>query len=186
MKFFILFCLWIPFISYGGGEVLPLEERTPEVREAIITILKVDGKEVSLSNLSSIKVLSLSTVYITGRYIKSLKPGDFSGLSSLEWLFLSDNELSKLPEGIFSGLSSLRKLSLDRNQLSELPRGIFSGLTALEELRLHGNKLIELPEGVFSGLSSLKRLDLGGNELSESSKKAVRQTTVKDCRILFP
>ena len=79
MKFFILFCLWVPFISYGVGEILPLEERTPAVREAIIHALSESGKKVSLSNLSSIEQLVLKN-----DFIKVLKPGDFSGLSSLK------------------------------------------------------------------------------------------------------
>ena len=157
MRFFILFCLWVPFISYGGdGKILLLEERTPQVRRAIIDALKTAGEVFTLSNLSIIDTLSME-----GLYIKSLKPGDFSGLTSLKILNLKDNQLSELPEGVFSGLSSLREIDLE------------------------DNKLIELPEGVFSELSALKTLNLKGNELSESSKKAVHQTTVKDCKILF-
>ena len=128
MKFFILFSLWDSFYLSRRGS-LPIEERTPAVRKAIISALRSNDKEILLSNLSTIEELFLVS---ESERIKSLKPGDFSGLSSLRRLSLFGNQLMELPEGVFSGLSSLRWLQLGSNRLGKLPEGVFSGFLLWE------------------------------------------------------
>ena len=99
---------------------------------------------------------------------RSLKEGDFDGLSGLQYLALSSSDdLTELPDRIFSGLSSLQVLHLSNSHLAELPTGVFSGLSGLQELHLSNIHLAELPTGVFSGLSGLQKLYLIYNDLNE-------------------
>ena len=98
--------------------------------------------------------------------VRTLKVGDFAGLTSLTILGLESIDLDELPEGLFAGLTSLKFLNLGYNRLTELPAGVFSGLTSLERLRLTSNDLSRLPAGVFDGLSNLKELELDYNDLT--------------------
>ncbi len=144
-------------------EFTPVCDRTPQVRDAIVSIVPgvSDCKNVTKSHLALIINLNLSDQNIT-----ALKAGDFDGLSSLRILTLYKNTLSSLPVDIFSGLDSLNRLDLGSNQLSSLPVGIFSGLSSLNRLNLSYNHLTSLPADSFSGLSSLSSLSLSSNRLS--------------------
>ena len=144
-------------------EFTPVCDRTPQVRDAIVSIVPgvSDCKNVTQSHLALITNLNLSDQNIT-----TLKAGDFDGLSSLRILTLYKNTLSSLPVGIFSGLSSLNRMDIGSNQLSSLPVGIFSGLSSLNRLNLSYNRLTNLPADSFSGLSSLSSLSLSSNRLS--------------------
>ena len=144
-------------------EFTPVCDRTPQVRDAIVSIVPgvSDCKDVTKSHLALIINLNLSDQNIT-----TLKAGDFDGLSSLRILTLYKNTLSSLPVGIFSGLSSLNRMDIGSNQLSSLPVGIFSGLSSLNRLNLSYNRLSSLPADSFSGLSALSSLSLSSNRLS--------------------
>ena len=140
-----------PEVTPPVSTVTPLSERTPQVRDAIVTEAR----------LASFYSLALDSWNIT-----SLKAGDFDGLTSLTTLSLSNNQLGTLPAGIFNGLTSLTSLDLSSNQLSALPADIFDGLTSLATLNLWSNPLNTLPEGLFEGLTSLTTLNLGYNHLN--------------------
>ena len=103
--------------------------RTEQVRDKIvIAITSVsDCADVTTAQLADVTELPLYTADI-----KSLQPGDFSGLTALERLELDGNELTSLPDNVFSGLTALERLYLYGNELTSLPAGVFSGLTALE------------------------------------------------------
>ena len=147
----------------NAPEFTPVCDRTPQVRDAIVSIVPgvSDCKNVTQSHLALIINLNLSDQNIT-----ALKAGDFDGLSSLRILTLYKNTLSSLPVDIFSGLDSLNRLDIGSNQLSSLPAGIFSGLSSLNRLNLSYNHLTSLPADSFSGLSSLSSLSLSSNRLS--------------------
>ncbi|WP_152535157.1 Calx-beta domain-containing protein, partial [Candidatus Synechococcus spongiarum] len=120
---------------------------------------------------------------LSGRGIKSLKVGDFNGLSKVRILHLEDNALTTLPDNVFSGLSSLEQLYLgpysngtfiptgkggssywaSRNPLTSISADAFSGLSKLKHLSMSNNSLISLPEDVFDGLSNLVGLSLYNN-----------------------
>ena len=139
---------------------LPVCERTPEVRDAIVDEARVDSCE-------DVDATALSRIYSIFLYrLDSLKEGDFRGLTSLEYLYLEERRLTALPAGVFDGLTSLERLYLGRNHLSALPVGVFDGLIALESLYLDRNHLSALPVGVFNGLTRLQRLDLSNNRLT--------------------
>ena len=95
--------------------------RTEQVRDAIVaaTLGVSDCADVTTTQLSGVTVLSLNN-----RGIKSLQPGDFSGLTALEELDLSDNELGSLPDGVFSGLTALGLLGLGGNAEDPLPLAV--------------------------------------------------------------
>ena len=139
----------------------PLNERTPQVRDAIVRATKVNSVQMTEAHLASITRLDLQDEAIT-----SLKAGDFDGLTRLTWIQLSDNELSSLPEDVFDGLTALKYLYLYNTNLSSLPAGVFDGLSSLKRLGLQSNKLSSLPAGVFDGLSSLEWLVLYDNDLT--------------------
>ena len=108
---------------------------------------------------------NLAFLLIMGSELAELPPGVFSGLGSLQYLILSNNRLTDLPEDVFSGLSRLQFLFLDGNRLNALPDGI-SDLSNLNTLVLSKNQLTALPDGMFSGLSSLETAFLDGNQLT--------------------
>ncbi len=98
--------------------IVPVSERTPAVRDAIVDALPdVDSaEEVTDADLATITELVLRESGLT-----ALKIGDFSGLTGLESINLHDNQLTSLPFGIFEGLTSLKKLRLGRNTLEPFP-----------------------------------------------------------------
>ena len=98
---------------------------------------------------------------LSGKGIKSLKAGDFNGLSKVRILHLHNNALTTLPEGVFSGLSNLRHLWLYKNNLTSLPEDIFSGLSNLRTVWLQRNNLTSFPEDIFDGLSDLRSIHCG-------------------------
>ncbi len=128
-------------LAYGQN-ILPVCERTPQVRDAIVAKLKKAYAPITcvLANemLDTIQTLSLMNENIT-----SLKAGDFSGLTSLKHLELRRNQLSALPKGIFQGLPLVEVIALDNNQLSSLPDRVFFGLHSLELVTLHDNNFSE-------------------------------------------
>ena len=85
-------------------------DRTGEVREAILgRLADLDGcATVTDDHLSGID----GEIDLSDLEIRSVKVGDFNGLSGLEELTLSQNDLSTLPSGVFDDLSSLNSLNL--------------------------------------------------------------------------
>ena len=158
-------------IQTGVGESLTLEaaasgicDRTAQVRDAILEMLP-DTSDCAL--VTDMDLGGITRLWLSEKGITTLKSGDFSGLSNLQWLILDNNELSALPEGIFDNLTGLQRLHLYNNELSRLPDGVFDDLTGLEMLIFGNNRLTELPDGIFDNLTSLIDLTLSGNELNE-------------------
>ena len=144
-------------------------DRTPDVRFAIMSALEArDCAKVTaaqLAGITGLRFLRLSDPGYTG-VVRSLKAGDFHGLSGLTSLDLSRHQLSALPAGVFAGLDGLTSLRLDGNRLTTLPASAFTGLDGLTSLRLDGNRLTTLPAGVFAGPDGLTSLRLDGNRLT--------------------
>ena len=156
-------------LSFTGQltEFLPISQRTPQVRDLILLLVRarfqqgISANQVTEEHLSSITLLQLFNKSIT-----SLKTGDFSGLPSLEKLNLDNNSLANLPTDVFNGLSKLKELWLQNNALTNLSEDVFNGLSALEKLQLASNSLTSLPENVFDGLTNLTTLELSSNHLT--------------------
>ena len=136
----------------GEGSVsapVSSSDRTPQVAEAILNVVKLDYPSVtSFGDITDIHLVGITVLYLNGKNITALKSGDFKGLTSVTELRLNGNQLTTLPEGIFDGLTALRNLNLYNNHLSSLPDGLFQGLTALTQLRLGGNSVDPLPLAV--------------------------------------
>lgn len=98
------------------GEFVPVSERTPQVRDAIVDALPdVEAAEnVTLAHLATITHLNLRNSGIS-----ELKTGDFSGLTALTDLNLHNNHLSFLPKGIFKDLTMLQTLRLGSNAVKK-------------------------------------------------------------------
>ena len=145
------------------GGVIPVCDRTPQVRDAILGEISniSDCALVTEAHLATITRLSLD-----GQRFTALKAGDFDGLTALTTLILSNTPLNSLPAGIFDNLTALTLLNLSGNQLSSLPEGLFDNLNALTTLELGGNQLSSLPAGLFDNLNTLTGLGLLGNQLS--------------------
>ncbi len=111
--------------------------RTKAVRDALVMRIR------SARNCSQVRVAQLEgfngTLYLGGRGITTLKPGDFADLIGLQQLDLNGNSLEALPAGVFTGLPALEFLNLYSNSLTILPAGIFSELRALRFLYLENN-----------------------------------------------
>ena len=174
--------------------ITPVSECTPQVREAILGVVRLDYPSVSsYVDITETHLAGITALYLNGRNITALKVGDFDGLTNLEELRLYNNQLTTLPEDIFDGLTALTTLRLYGNQLSTLPDdifdelialttlqlglnqfttlpgSIFDGLTKLTDLRMIGNQFTTLPEGIFDGLTALTVLYLGDNAVNPLS-----------------
>lgn len=151
-------------VSEWTASIAPVGQRTSQVREAILGVVRLNDPNVSnFAQITATHLEGITALYLNDRGITSLKSGDFDGLASLEELRLWGNKLTSLPEDIFSGLSSLQTLRFGLNQLTTLPSGLLDGLTALTDLRMIGNRLTALPDSIFEGLTGLTRLSLSGN-----------------------
>ena len=166
--------------------------RTDVVRRVILDAVSgVDHcAEITATHLSGIAELAFTNPFGTG--IRTLKSGDFAGLTGLVKLDfhrsipIGSGRTLTLPPDIFDGLTSLEVLSLSGNHIPSLPAGVFDDLTALTELdcrecyigsvpanTFSGPTRLEtlelsitadtLPAGIFDGLTALTRLELGSD-----------------------
>ena len=97
---------------------VPVSDRTPEVRDAIVAAVPnvSNAAHVTKAHLAAITSLNLRNAGIT-----TLQADDFSGMTGLTSLNLFNNQLSSLPDGIFEGLTSLTTIRLGRNVVDPLP-----------------------------------------------------------------
>ena len=118
--------------SLASDPIVDIFDRTEQVRVAILAKLfnVNDCSAVTESDLGGIR----GDLMIFRKEIRTLKDGDFDGLTSLDRIYLHSNELEDLPPGIFDELTSLTVLSLESNNLETLPAGIFDELTNMESL----------------------------------------------------
>ena len=164
---------------------LPVCERTPAVRDALVRIVEKSCDEITAADLSPILYLSvrnkgagsvktgdfsglprLGALDLEGNALTALPADVFGGLGNLRHLYLNDNALTALPEGLLDGLVQLAELYLQGNALTTLPANVLDGLAKLKDIHLQDNGLTILPESVFEGLTSLSHLDLSGNALA--------------------
>lgn len=103
-------------------------------------------------------------------FILKLKPWS-SNITLIKHLDLSNNQLRSIEPGTFAHLSSLQSLVLGGNQLSFFVGAFLVGIPSLRLLDLSLNRINELPvEHVapfLSATSNLERLILSSNLISE-------------------
>ena len=160
----------------------PLSERTPQVRNAIVAAVRGvnNANDVTVAHLAAITSLNLSS-----RSIRSLKTGDFNGLTalatldlntnaisdisalehltSLIYLFLSGNSITDI--SALERLTSLRHLYLSNNSIRNI--SALEHLTALTHLYLLGNSITDI--SALERLTSLRHLYLHENSISDIS-----------------
>ncbi len=165
----------LPALSHA--QTVNICDRTPQVRDEIMRAIGAnDCATVTVRQLAAVDVLCFGQYDNTADIpchlsydrdpLVALKPGDFAGLTGLQYLYLWDNQLASLPADVFNGLAGLVILGLGDNQLANLPQGVFNGLTSLQGLGLDRNRLASLPAGAFAGLTSLLSLALERNQLA--------------------
>ena len=138
----------------------PLSERTPQVRNAIVTAVSgvSDPADVTAEHLAAITSLDISL-----KSISSLALGDFSGLTSLTTLNLSFNSINDISS--LAGLTSLTTLDLNNNSIGNI--SALAGLTNLTTLDLNNNSIGNI--SALAGLTNLTTLDLDDNSISDIS-----------------
>ena len=124
-----------------------------------------------------------------------LRPGDFDGMTGLQYLFLED--AVDLPPDLFSGLIGLRFLQFevgyrDNTTLRSIAPGAFRGLPGLLRLRILGHRVPEFQAGTFEGMPSLLRLEIAGGRstapdghIPATSFERGAWTGLSDLRTLF-
>ncbi|MCG9129491.1 cadherin domain-containing protein [Candidatus Poribacteria bacterium] len=128
LSLLILFLL-IPFTS--SANITPVEDRTAQVRDAIVTAAGVESHtDVTNTHLAAITSLNLKNKGIT-----ELKSGDFSGMTGLENINLYQNKLSNLPDRIFEGLTALTTLRLGRNSVDLLTISVSLEKVGTEQIK---------------------------------------------------
>ena len=142
---------------------VPVSERTPQVRDAIVAAVPDVNNANDVTELHLRRIRSLD---LYDKSITSLKLSDFAGLTGLRELDLSHNDLTSLPSTLFYDLTNLRTLELGWNSLTTLSWVIFSKNTRLTELSLRVNDLTTLPSGIFDNLTALRTLELDFNDLT--------------------
>ena len=145
VSIFVTILIVLGVYSTGYADITPMSDRTQQVAEVILNVVKLDYPSVSsFTEITATHLAAPTTLYLNNRNITALESGDFDGLTGLTELRLNNNQLVSLPEGIFDGLTALGNLNLYNNQLSSLPDGIFEGLTSLTTIRLGRNTVDSL------------------------------------------
>ena len=137
-------------------------DRTPGVRDAIVTATGRTCESVTKQHLAAVRALSIAAGSLTD---SGLKDGDFAGLTGTTRLNAQRTGLTALPAGIFDELTGLTTLDLSFNSLTALPARVFDKLTGLTTLFLQENDLTALPADVFEKLTALNSLRLEGNTI---------------------
>ena len=152
------------------------------MRSELVTLVKESDSTVTdcsmvttthLAGLTGTLDLSQSNV----GQIRTLKHGDFEGLSALTSLSItSQSTLQRVPAGVFDPMTSLTTLRLDSNGnatdtgLSTLPPGVFDQLTGLRTLNLSDNDIATLAPRIFERLTAATQLSMGSNPGTASFK----------------
>ncbi|MCG9129138.1 leucine-rich repeat domain-containing protein [Candidatus Poribacteria bacterium] len=103
------------------ANVTPVNERTSQVAEEILNVVKTDYPSVNTyTDITATHLAAITSLNLRNKEITELKSGDFSGLTGLTNLNLYNNQLSSLPVGIFKGLISLTTIRLGGNTVDPL------------------------------------------------------------------
>ena len=160
-----------PVTRVATATIVPVCDRTTQVRDALVEATKQACGSISEDDLAAVEELDLSE---SG--IRSLAPGDFSGLVEMRRLNLNNNpRLRSLPQGMgATGLSSLSTFSATKTGLSgNLDSTDLAGLPdSIQFLYLSGNSITSVSANTFASLPILTDLDLGGNNITSIADNA--------------
>ena len=161
-------------------------DRTPAVRDALRGSASCEAP--TPETLAAVARLDVSSAGA-----RSLRAGDFSGLSGLRTLLLDGNALRTLPDGLFAGLDSLGELSLDDNpgapfalavELARTDAGAWAPGPATVQARFAlgapfalRSQLSAVP--AQAGLPELARIDAGATTSSASFMVPASTSTLR-------
>ncbi|KAL6433204.1 hypothetical protein ACFW04_006432 [Cataglyphis niger] len=117
-------------------------------------------------NLSLLKSLPYETVaieFLEG-HLPHLPAGSLYQFSKLQELVIRNCGLKTIEPGAFRGLDSLEQLTIQNNTLTSIEAECFN-LERLERLDLRGNLIHYIAPGAFHHLPRLSYLNLEGNDL---------------------
>ena len=140
--------------------ITAVNQRTQQVRDAIVAA--VSGVN-SADAVTPAHLVEITRLILPRKGITSLKSGDFSGLTALEYLDLADNSISDI--SALTGLTALTTLYLENNSISDI--SALDDLTALTTLYLSYNSISDI--SALDDLTALEYLDLAGNSISDVS-----------------
>ena len=130
-------------------------------------------------------------ILLRGNKITTLRPLDFSNLTSCVILDVGENSIVKIEDGTFgSELSSLKDLYLDNNMLTKLRANMFIHLYKLQVLLVHYNQISTIEDNIFLSLTKLWQLHLAGNALTElrssmfNGLKSIRLLNLDDNQLI--
>ena len=143
-----------------------INTRTQAVQDAIVKAVQLrDPTVINPSHVMQSDLSKITKLVVSDAGMKTLKDGDFQGLSNLKQLWLSGNELTALTRQYFTPLANLEDLEVIDNNLASLPASVFFDLPNLKYLDLGGNVLTSLPTNIFRRSSNLIDLNLDYNSL---------------------
>ncbi|XP_005096664.1 carboxypeptidase N subunit 2 [Aplysia californica] len=177
-------------MSCVGGKVAEITAATGGDLQSLEMDKVMGVQSMDRKCLQDLKDKDLTRLTITFSFVKTLDPGVFDNMTSLEELNLSKNEISSISPEVFTDLSHLRSLNLSHNRLAGL-EGTLAAIPTLTSLDLSSNSLQELPSGVFRSLTELTFLKLNGNSLkslyshSFEGLSNVREFHARDCDLNF-
>ena len=137
--------------------------RTAEVQTGILA--EVSG--ATCSTITDTQLASITHLEVTGYSSAGLVPGDFAGLTGLEWMSITDSPLlTTVPANAFSEVVGLEYIYMAENGISSVDADAFDGLTSLEELYLGGNEIATLNADIFDDLTNLHILSISYSKAS--------------------
>lgn len=132
------------------------------------------GGELELEDGQFSAMTSLEYLDLSYNRIGHLTKNTFYGLSRLSELNLQNSSLYRLAQGCFLPLASLRKMNLNDNVFGKqnITRTLLEGLVSLEELYMDRCKIsFRDHDAIFSGAPNLKIVSLKENRIQSLGSK---------------
>ena len=120
------------------------------------------------------QVQKLKHLILFNNQLKTLEPGSFSGLISLDNLDLGFNQISSIHPHAFVGLNHLKMLNLRGNRLTNISTDWFKAVFDIRELDLSQNLLNVIEANILSPLTNLYSLDFANNKIRSIDLEAFR------------
>ncbi len=143
--------------EHDANLFIPVCRRTPQVRDALVDLLKIPCKKITRKDLAKVEDLDLRA-----KDIKSLHLTDFDGLTNLKNLKLDSNELRRISTSTFALAPNLKYLTLSDNELVALNSSALNGLQRTLEYLHVANMKREAPL-ILEGLTALEFLNADQN-----------------------
>jgi Leucine-rich repeat (LRR) protein len=144
-------------------------ERTPEVRDYLVTKLGIPCNQITETDLTRVKRIALPWAGLS-----AVKLGDFDNLPRLETLNLKRNHLREFPMGIIAHCPRLRELVILGNEMTRLPDDFLQGNEWIQKVHFFDNAFRTIPEPVMLRFGELKHLSLLDVSLSMDSTSRAR------------